>query len=201
VTYILDTDHISLLQQKNLLVRQHLNAIYALESQTVVVTVISVQEQMRGWLNAINQSRKEERILWSYEGLANAVQLLNTFPILQFDRAAYNIFFGVEKSENSYRNTGFKNRSDRTFSQRNCRDAKSTRFWESTGFDVGRLDGIAIAFCNELDLISLGWFLKIGQIHESFYCIYFRTGLSRRGKNESHSPRISWRSNIRHVWE
>ncbi|WP_204104670.1 MULTISPECIES: type II toxin-antitoxin system VapC family toxin [Spirulina sp. CCY15215] len=94
--YILDTDHITSFQQNHPLVKQRVEAISA---QEIAVTAISLNEQMRGWLNAINQSGKSDRILWAYTGLLGAVQFFNTVRVLQFDRPAYNIFLALQSQK------------------------------------------------------------------------------------------------------
>ena len=48
--YLLDTDHVTLLQQVHPLVRQRVEAI---DPNEISITVITVEEQVRGWLKAI----------------------------------------------------------------------------------------------------------------------------------------------------
>ena len=52
--YILDTDHVSLFQRQNLSVVERIQKI---DSKEIAVTVITVQEQMQGWMNIINRNR------------------------------------------------------------------------------------------------------------------------------------------------
>ena len=94
--YILDTDHISLFLQNNSVIKQR---VIAIPSQEIATTIISVQEQTRGWLNVINQCGNSDRVLWGYTGLSKAVQFFNTVRVLQFDRAAYNIFLGLKSQK------------------------------------------------------------------------------------------------------
>lgn len=91
--YILDTDHISLFLQNNSVVKQRISII---SSKELATTIVSVQEQTRGWLNVINQCGDSDRVLWGYTGLSKAVQFFNTVRVLQFDRAAYHIFLGLK---------------------------------------------------------------------------------------------------------
>ena len=87
--YILDTDHISLLQQKNPLIRAKINQI---NSNNVVVTIISVQEQVKGWFNLINRNSDSPSIIWAYQGLSDVVKYFNQITVLDFDDNAYEIF-------------------------------------------------------------------------------------------------------------
>ena len=87
--WILDTDHVSLFQHRHPLVIQRVNAV---NSEDIGVTVITVEEQMRGWLNAIRQSSRPDRLLWAYIGLRTGVEFFNGVNLLDFDREAYNCY-------------------------------------------------------------------------------------------------------------
>ncbi len=51
--YILDTDHVSLFQRNHSAVVQHLAAV---DSLSLAITIVTVEEQMRGYLAVINQA-------------------------------------------------------------------------------------------------------------------------------------------------
>ena len=87
--YILDTDHVSLFQQNHPLIRQKINAISV---DDIAVTVITVQEQMRGWLNVINRYGNTEQLIWAYAGLSEAVKFFNSIQLLDFDQLAYDTY-------------------------------------------------------------------------------------------------------------
>lgn len=56
---VLDTDHLSIIQHPESPQYGRLTtAIYESDDQVFVMTVISLEEQMRGWLAAINNARK-----------------------------------------------------------------------------------------------------------------------------------------------
>lgn len=61
--YVLDTDHLSLLQRGNEAIRQHLLAIPATE---IAITVVTLEEQLRGWLALIHKatSAGSSEVLW-----------------------------------------------------------------------------------------------------------------------------------------
>ncbi|MBC6455524.1 MAG: hypothetical protein GDA43_21970 [Hormoscilla sp. SP5CHS1] len=64
--WLLDTDHLSLIQREEPFVIEKLNRINPSE---IAITVITVEEQMRGRLNGIrqaSQSGKEEQIIFAY---------------------------------------------------------------------------------------------------------------------------------------
>jgi len=86
--WILDTDHVSLIQREEQFVTERLNSI---NTSKVAVTVITVEEQMRGRLNRIrqaSQSGKEEQIIFAYANLRKTVDFYREMNLLDFDRAA-----------------------------------------------------------------------------------------------------------------
>lgn len=83
--YILDTDHISLFQKGN---RQITARINAMNPANIAVTVISSEEQLRGWFDAIRQASSGDRLVWAYLGLRQAVEYFNTVRVLDFTQDA-----------------------------------------------------------------------------------------------------------------
>lgn len=94
--YILDTDHISMFQQNHPLITQRINAISA---DSIGVTVITVQEQMRGWLNVINRYGNTEQSIWAYAGLSEAVKFFNSIKLFDFDKSAYNTYQNLRSQQ------------------------------------------------------------------------------------------------------
>jgi tRNA(fMet)-specific endonuclease VapC len=68
--YLLDTDTISLLQHQHPRVLHHLSAH---SDADVAVSVISVQEQLVGWLNGVNRARTPLLIEQSYNRLVEVL--------------------------------------------------------------------------------------------------------------------------------
>jgi tRNA(fMet)-specific endonuclease VapC len=87
--YILDTDHISLLQQKHPLIIAKINQI---DSSNIFITIVSFQEQVKGWLNLINRNGNNASIIWAYQGLSDVIKYFNQITVLDFDENAYHIF-------------------------------------------------------------------------------------------------------------
>ncbi|MFN6473336.1 MAG: hypothetical protein RMY36_027205 [Nostoc sp. SerVER01] len=54
--------------------------------------MITVEEQMRGWLDAIRQSSEAQRLRWGYLGLRQGLQFFNIIQILDFDEKAINCY-------------------------------------------------------------------------------------------------------------
>jgi tRNA(fMet)-specific endonuclease VapC len=88
MVYILDTDHISLMQNGHAACLNRLNMI---GEEQVAITAITVEERVQGWLSAIRQAsapKKADRLVWGYVGLRQAVQYVNQFAILDWTDAA-----------------------------------------------------------------------------------------------------------------
>jgi tRNA(fMet)-specific endonuclease VapC len=94
--YILDTDHISLLQQKNPFI---INKINQINPNDIVVTIISFQEQVRGWFNLIHRNDDNASIIWAYQGLSEVFKYFNRVTILDFDENAYNIYQNLKSQQ------------------------------------------------------------------------------------------------------
>ena len=92
IRYLLDTDHISLLQRNNLAVHRRLRS---LEKSQTFVSVVTIEEQVKGWLREINDASAKgssDRLCYAYRGLGGAVTDLNVFQRANFDSDAYDCF-------------------------------------------------------------------------------------------------------------
>jgi tRNA(fMet)-specific endonuclease VapC len=90
---ILDTDHISFLQYPDSDEAQQLLRRFAIcDDPEVLVTVISIEEQMRGWLQVIARYRDPMQQIAYYDKLIAFVRFFNDWPILPFHGSAVTIF-------------------------------------------------------------------------------------------------------------
>ena len=83
--FILDTDILSLYQRGQ---PQVGSAVAAHAVKSVGVTVITIEEQVVGWINAARQSKRPDRRAWAYQGLADAAASLEQFVILGYSEPA-----------------------------------------------------------------------------------------------------------------
>jgi tRNA(fMet)-specific endonuclease VapC len=96
--WILDTDHISLSQHF------HPNVIACstqIPPEQLFTTVITVEEQMKGWLNAIRQASVNpgsSKLARAYDGLKNAVGYFNVSNVLGFEPEAQEIFLTLRQT-------------------------------------------------------------------------------------------------------
>ncbi len=84
---LLDTDHVTVLKypasDRGVRLRERLLALSA--DEVVAVSVVSVEEQMRGWLAAIAKERQAKRQVVAYQDLANLFEFFAEFTIALFD--------------------------------------------------------------------------------------------------------------------
>jgi len=91
---LLDTDHVTNLKysasERGARLTQRLDALPA--DEIVAVSVVSVEEQMRGWLAAIAKERYAKRQVTAYRELANLFDFFAEFTIALFDEPAADKF-------------------------------------------------------------------------------------------------------------
>lgn len=91
---LLDTDHVTILKypasERAARLSQRLDALPA--DEIVAVSVVSVEEQMRGWLAAIAKERFAKRQITDYRELANLFDFFAEFTIALFDEPAADKF-------------------------------------------------------------------------------------------------------------
>ncbi|WP_017305171.1 type II toxin-antitoxin system VapC family toxin [Spirulina subsalsa] len=86
--YILDTDHLSLIQRNGEPGQRILAKIATIETIQMAVTVITYEEQIRGRLNFLSQAKTVEQQIIAYEGLQKTAKDYCFIPILPFDYPA-----------------------------------------------------------------------------------------------------------------
>ncbi len=88
--YLLDTDHISLIDRsEGHNIRSRLAAVAPDE---VFASVITYEEQMRGWLSHLNSLRRTDQQVEGYIRLERMLQFYCATPMLPFDQKAMEHF-------------------------------------------------------------------------------------------------------------
>lgn len=91
--YILDTDHVSLYQQAH---PQIVGRVAQQNPNAIAVTVVTVEEQMRGWLSAIRKA-EQSRLIWAYTGLQKTTEFYRHVQLLAFGEAALEHYNELRK--------------------------------------------------------------------------------------------------------
>lgn len=86
--YILDTDHLSLIQRNGQDGKRILTKLAAIEEAEVAVTVITYEEQVRGRLNVLSRTKTLDEQVLAYQGLQQLAADYQLIVITPFDRTA-----------------------------------------------------------------------------------------------------------------
>ena len=93
--YILDTDHVSLLQRKSGHEAERLR--FRLVRFERATTIITYEEQSRGWLAWLARSRSLVEQVERYKKLKQSLTDFNEMIVLDFDERAAEIFQELQK--------------------------------------------------------------------------------------------------------
>jgi tRNA(fMet)-specific endonuclease VapC len=101
---VLDTDHLSLLEWRAGTDAQHLRTrLRGVDPASVVSTIVSFEEQMRGWLTQLAKARTMAQQVTAYSRLSRHVAVFREVPLLEFDERAAAEF---QRLRRSYRRIG-----------------------------------------------------------------------------------------------
>jgi tRNA(fMet)-specific endonuclease VapC len=97
---LLDTDHVTVLRHASH--RQHAALVSRLENANdpqIAPTVISLEEQMRGWLAEIARRRKTHDLVPVYLRLSQLIDFYRHWELIAFDAVAADIFDELRRSK------------------------------------------------------------------------------------------------------
>jgi tRNA(fMet)-specific endonuclease VapC len=86
--YILDTDHLSLIQRNGQEGKQILKRLAAIREVEVAVTVITYEEQVRGRLNVLSRAKKLDEQVTAYQNLQQLAIDYRSIIIIPFNDVA-----------------------------------------------------------------------------------------------------------------
>jgi tRNA(fMet)-specific endonuclease VapC len=91
---LLDTDHLTLLKYADSERAVRLNERLRAQppEEVVAISIISVEEQMRGWLAVVARERQARRQVSGYAELARLLNYFRAFTVLPFDERAADQF-------------------------------------------------------------------------------------------------------------
>jgi tRNA(fMet)-specific endonuclease VapC len=86
---ILDTDHLTVIQRRAEPAYSRLRArLSKFSSNAIQTTIISFEEQMRGWLALISRARNQPSEVKAYERLQALMRFFNEIPVLDYTEVA-----------------------------------------------------------------------------------------------------------------
>ena len=90
---VLDTDHLSLLEWRAGTDAERLRAkLRGVDPSSVVSTIVTFEEQMRGWLAQLAKARTIAQEVIAYARLSTHVRTFREIPLLEFDERAATEF-------------------------------------------------------------------------------------------------------------
>jgi tRNA(fMet)-specific endonuclease VapC len=87
--WILDTDHVSLLQRGNAIV---VSKVAAVNPSEITVTIVTILEQMYGRLDVIKRAKSKKELVTAYALLKETFNRLCQANILDFNEAAFDSY-------------------------------------------------------------------------------------------------------------
>ena len=96
---VLDTDVLTIIQRRSGDEYESLAAYLDAADDDVYITIISLEEQMRGWLSAIAKARSVATEVAPYRKLRELLEDFETRPILDFDHAAADQFSRLRREK------------------------------------------------------------------------------------------------------
>jgi tRNA(fMet)-specific endonuclease VapC len=96
---ILDTDHLTLIQRQTEPAYSRLRRrLLRLASTEIFTTMISVEEQMRGWLNLIARAKTSQQEVAAYQRLHIMLTFFASIPLLNYTEEAAIVFNQLKHS-------------------------------------------------------------------------------------------------------
>ena len=96
--HILDTDHLSILDLDTIEAFNLGRRLAALPEEDVAVTIVTYEEQMRGWLTYVARANTPTKQIEAYAKLRRHVERFRRIPILDYDEKASNVYERLRQS-------------------------------------------------------------------------------------------------------
>ncbi|MGL6139163.1 MAG: type II toxin-antitoxin system VapC family toxin, partial [Planktothrix sp.] len=96
--WVLDTDHISELQRRN---PRIIERIARISPENLAVTIITIEEQVRGRLDVIRRAEQANNALLvqSYTRLRETINFFKNLYVLDFDQEAGNYYTELKRQK------------------------------------------------------------------------------------------------------
>jgi tRNA(fMet)-specific endonuclease VapC len=90
--YLLDTDHLSILERGGGIAQRIISRLAILSPEDINVTVVTYEEQTRGWLGYIAKARNLEEQIIAYRKLEMHIATFAKLKVIGFDSESAAIF-------------------------------------------------------------------------------------------------------------
>lgn len=99
--YLLDTDHLSILQRGGVNTTRLINRLATIGSNDYATTIVSYEEQCRGWADRINRAQTPAARVVAYTELQRSLDFYRDIAVADYDERAdaqYVVLKGTLKS-------------------------------------------------------------------------------------------------------
>lgn len=83
--YILDTDHVTLHQRNH---PELLRRMAVVKASDLATTIVTAEEQLRGWLRLIRRARSQAQQIAAYQGLRIALEYFADVQLIDYESSA-----------------------------------------------------------------------------------------------------------------
>jgi tRNA(fMet)-specific endonuclease VapC len=96
---ILDTDHLTVIQRRAEPAYSSLRArLSKLPANAIQTTIVTFEEQMRGWLAVISHARNQQKEVAAYQRLQALLRFFNEIPVLDYTEVVAARFEDLRRS-------------------------------------------------------------------------------------------------------
>lgn len=92
IEYVLDTDHLTLLRKGH---AEVVARVADTPESNIAITILSIEEQFRGWFTQVRKARDATRLARAYEGLYDVITMATTLTVLPFSRTAVDRYLAL----------------------------------------------------------------------------------------------------------
>ena len=132
--YLLDTDHLSILNSSTGQDYAHLSARMATISIFEFgITIVTIHEQFLGSHAYINRARNSDQLVRGYEFMTKLVRDVKIIPVVEFDEEASAIFDNLQHQRIKLVTMVMPNCFDCACAWIGAVDTQSSRFYKGTG--------------------------------------------------------------------
>jgi tRNA(fMet)-specific endonuclease VapC len=96
--FVLDTDHMSLLEWDSAGAFRLRERLAEIDPAEVATTIVSYEEQVRGWMAYISRAKTIDQHVEGYRRLRSHLENYRQIPVLDFDRNAASRYEGLRRA-------------------------------------------------------------------------------------------------------
>ena len=97
MAYLLDTDHVTLMQCRSLQASALMRRLDAVPKDDVATSIVSFHEQMQGWLAYLNKASESSQVLQAFARLDEMRRAFEKLNVLLFDSPADVLYEGLRR--------------------------------------------------------------------------------------------------------